>query len=165
MWLDDFDRRAGAAVRRRLRRVPGGRAAAWLAANALGPTFRTLVAGLLLTAGRRRTGVEALAGSTIASYGARVLRDRLGRPRPGRREEGGFPSRHAAAAVAIARAVGRADPAAGRVLAAGAALGLAGRVASAEHDPADVIAGALLGWTVARLVARALERMAPSPLP
>jgi len=162
MWLDDLDRRMGASARRRLREVPGGRVAAWLAATALGPSFRMLVAALLLTAGRRRTGVEALAGSAIASWGARFLRDRLGRPRPGRRTEGGFPSRHAAAAVAIARAVGRADPVAGRILAAGAAVGLAGRVASAEHDPADVIAGAALGWAVARLVARGLERTAPS---
>jgi membrane-associated phospholipid phosphatase len=164
MWLDDLDRRLGAAARRRLRRVPGGRALAWLAANALGPSFRTLVAALLLTAGRRRTGVEALAGSAIASWSARLLRDRLGRPRPGRRSEGGFPSRHAAAAVAITRAVGRGDRSAGRLLAAAAALGLAGRVASAEHDPADVVAGAALGWAVARVVALGLERMAPAAI-
>jgi membrane-associated phospholipid phosphatase len=161
MWLDRLDRRLGAAARLRLRRVPGGRAGAWLAANALGPSFRTLVAWLLLTAGRRRTGVEALAGSAAASWGARWLRERLGRPRPGARPEGGLPSRHAAAAVAIARAVGRGDRRAGRALGAAAALGLAGRVGCAEHDPADVLAGAAFGWAVAGLVAAGLERAAP----
>ena len=105
---------------------------------------------LLLTPGRRRAGARALAAAALASLAALALRDRLGRRRPGPRPEGGFPSRHAAAATAIACAVGRDDPAAARVLAAAAALGLAARVATGDHEPADIACGAR--WAGPRLI-------------
>jgi hypothetical protein len=66
-----------------------------------------------------------------------------------------MPSRHAAAAVAIASSVGRHNAAAGRALAGATALGLLGRVASGDHDPADILAGGALGRLAAVAVAAA----------
>jgi membrane-associated phospholipid phosphatase len=157
MSLSDLDRRAGARVRAAVGRLPGGRAAAAAAAGALAPAFRGLVLALLVDRPRRHTGVAALAAAVGAAQAAAVLRDRLGRPRPGSRAEGGLPSRHAAAAAAIVRTVGRRHPRAARPLALLAALGLAGRVAAAEHDPGDIAAGVLVGWAAAGVV-RAIDR-------
>jgi membrane-associated phospholipid phosphatase len=148
--LTRIDRRAGARLRGAVRAVPGGRGAAALLAAALSPGFRLLVALMIVRPGSRRAGLEALAAGVGAAMTARLLRDRLARRRPGPRDEGGFPSRHAAAATAIARAAGRRHRRLGRGLAAAAALGLVARVASADHDPADIAAGAALGVGVAR---------------
>jgi membrane-associated phospholipid phosphatase len=159
--LTRIDRRAGAGLRRAIAALPGGREAARLAAGALSPAFRVAVAVMIARAGSRRAGLEALAASVGAATAARLLRDRLARRRPGRRNDGGFPSRHAAAATAIARAAARHHAGLGRALAAAAALGLVARVASAEHDPADIAAGAALGLAVDRTVERLLgERVA-----
>lgn len=143
--LSRLDRRLGCALREATGAVPGGARCAHLVARAMSPAFRLAVAALIARRDTRRAGLEALGLGAVASIAARMLRDRLGRPRPGARADGGFPSRHAAAAVAIARAVGRHDAAAGRALTALAAAGLLARVASAEHEPGDVVAGALLG--------------------
>ena len=93
-----------------------------------------------------------LAGGGAAVL-ARGLRDGIGRPRPGAREEGGFPSRHAAAAAAITAMALSRKPALGLLLGGVAVVGLTARVASAEHEPADIAAGALLGLAVAHVVA------------
>ncbi|MEW6583562.1 MAG: phosphatase PAP2 family protein [Actinomycetota bacterium] len=148
------DRRAGAALARATARLPGGATAARLAAAALSPAFRGVVAMLLASRARRRSGVDALASSVVAATAARLLRDRLRRPRPGPRADGGFPSRHAAAAVAITTSVRRRDPRLGAALAVAAAVGLAGRVAARHHDPADIAAGAVLGAATASALAR-----------
>ena len=153
--LTRIDRRAGAGLRAAVAAVPGGRPAAALAAAALSPGFRLTVAAMIWRPPSRRAGLEALAAGVGAAATARLLRDRLARRRPGPRAEGGFPSRHAAAATAIARASARHDRRLGRVLAAAAVVGLAARVASAEHEPADIAAGALLGLAASR----ALERL------
>jgi membrane-associated phospholipid phosphatase len=158
-----LDRRAGAWLRARLGRGPRAERTARLAAAALGPAFRALVAVLALRPASRRAGIEALASATLAAGLARALRDHIGRPRPGPRPEGGMPSRHAAAAVAIASSVGRHDPAAGRALAGAAALGLMGRVASGDHDPADILAGGALGVAAAACVAVAVRHLARTP--
>ena len=142
-------------MRRAVAGVPGGTRAARLAAGALSPGFRVAVALMIARAGSRRAGLEALAAGVAAATTARLLRDRLARRRPGPRGEGGFPSRHAAAAAAIARSAGRHHHGLGRALAAAAVVGLAARVASAEHDPADIAAGAALGLAADR----ALERL------
>jgi membrane-associated phospholipid phosphatase len=148
--LTRIDRRAGARLRRAVAAVPGGRSAAVLAAAALSPGFRLVVALMIARPGSRRAGLEALAAAVGAATAARILRDRLARVRPGPRPEGGFPSRHAAAATAIARAAARHHRGLGRGLALAAAVGLAGRVASAEHDPGDIAAGAALGLAASR---------------
>lgn len=149
-----FDRRAGQRVRNGIARLPGGAAASRIASGALAPAFEALVAALLVRSHARRAGVEALVAGAGASLAARAARDAIARPRPGPRAEGGFPSRHAAAAVAIARAVARRHPGLRPWVAAAAAAGLVGRVATGQHDPGDIVAGAALGWSVDRLVAR-----------
>ena len=143
--LTGMDRRAGTALRSMVARTPGGPRAARIAASGLSPGFRVLVAAMIAGRSTRRLGVEAGAAAVVAAVAARLLRDRLGRPRPGSRPEGGFPSRHAAAAMAIGRAVARRQPGAGAVVLGAALVGMAARVATAEHDPADVVAGAGLG--------------------
>jgi undecaprenyl-diphosphatase len=152
--LTRLDRRLGAAVRRAAGTLPGGPSAARIAAGTLSPAFRALVAVLIVLRPTRRAGLEALAAGVAAALVARALRDRLGRPRPGARAEGGFPSRHAAAATAIAATAGRGRPGLGRALRGAAAVGLAGRVAAAEHEPADIAAGAAIGLAAARAVER-----------
>lgn len=150
MGIARLDRRLGAAIRRSAGRHRGGARVARGVARALGPAFRLLVAGLLASRGGRQAGAEALVAAALAALAARGLRDALARPRPGPRADGGFPSRHAAAAVAIAVATGRRHRRLGAALGGAAALGLAGRVAAGEHEPGDIAAGAALGAAVAR---------------
>jgi undecaprenyl-diphosphatase len=154
--LTRIDRRVGARVRSAAAALPGGRGVADAAARALSPAFRLMVALMILRAASRRAGLEALVAGVGAATAARLLRDRLARRRPGTRTEGGFPSRHAAAAAAIAHAAARRHRRLGRALGAAAAVGLVARVASADHDPADIAAGAALGIAVAGV----LERLA-----
>jgi undecaprenyl-diphosphatase len=93
-----------------------------------------------------------LVAGAAAATTARLLRDGIGRERPGQRDDGGFPSRHAAAATAISLAAGARQPVLGLGLGIVALVGSVGRIASAEHEPADIIAGAALGALVACLV-------------
>lgn len=130
----------------------------------MAPAFRGLVVALIAWPRTRRTGITAGAAAVAAAGIARVLRDRIGRRRPGTRAEAGFPSRHAAAATAIARAVARDHPVGGAVLVAGAAAGMVGRVETRDHDPADLAAGAATGWIVAAVVTRVARRLL-SPRP
>ncbi|MGD9571198.1 MAG: phosphatase PAP2 family protein [Thermoleophilia bacterium] len=152
-----LDRRLGAGVRRAAAATPGAQATATALAETMSPAFRIVVGALIVVPATRATGVRALAAGAGASLVARALRDRLGRPRPGARTEGGFPSRHAAASAAIAATVGAGLPRAGGALTAAAAAGLLARVATAEHEPADILAGVALGLATAA----ALERLAP----
>lgn len=149
---DSLDRRLGELVREWLEAVPGGTRTGILASEVMSPVFTAAVAGLMLTRRGRRAGIEAGVAAVVAAGCARLLRDGIGRPRPGPRAGGGFPSRHAAAGVAIARAVGRGHPVMGSFLAVAAAAGLAGRVVAGEHDPGDIVAGAALGWYVDAVV-------------
>jgi membrane-associated phospholipid phosphatase len=153
---DSLDRRFGRRLRVAVDRIPGGRGAACAASDALAPAFEALVVSLLMRPSGRRAGVEALASGFGAAAGALLLRDRIGRTRPGGRPDGAFPSRHAAAAVAIACAVGRRRPQLRPWLAAAAGAGLVGPVVDGQHDPADIAAGALLGWAVDAAVGRLL---------
>lgn len=153
------DRRAGAAVRRAAPADTALGRGARVAAAALSPGFRALVAVLVMVPPTRRTGVRALACATGAALVARAARDRLGRRRPGPRTEGGFPSRHAAAATAIVVAVHRSHPVAGVVLGGVAVGGLAARVATGDHDPADIVAGVVLGGAIGA-AAGVIERSA-----
>ncbi len=149
-----FDRRMGQRVRDGIAALPGGVTASRAASDALAPAFEALVAALLVRSHARRAGLEALVAGAGASLAARVARDAIARPRPGLRADGGFPSRHAAAAVAITGAVTRRYPGLRPWVAAAAAAGLVGRIATGQHDPGDILAGAVLGWSIDRLVAR-----------
>jgi membrane-associated phospholipid phosphatase len=161
--LGEIDRRAGARLRAGVGARPGGGEGARALAGILAPSFRALVALLVVLPGRRRAGLEALAASALASGVALLLRDRLDRRRPGPRPEGGFPSRHAAAAAAIARAVWRDERRAGGALAVAAAVSLAARVATGDHEPADIVCGSALGLGADRLVQRLSARLDDRP--
>ena len=134
--------------------VPGGHEYARLTADIMAPAFQGLVLALVVLPGSRMLGVRAAVAGTVAGLAAKVARDAIDRPRPGPRGEGGFPSRHAASSTAIALVVARERPILGAAALAGAAAGLAARVAAADHDPLDVVAGAGLGAAVARITRR-----------
>ena len=143
------DRALGRSVRAAIRtRAPGATDALGLAGRLLSPAFRGVVVLLLLDPRRRREGSAALLATVTAATIARHTRTRIDRRRPGDRVEGGFPSRHAAAAVALVSAVGGARTPLGRTAAAAATVGLLGRVVRADHDPADIAAGAVVGMCV-----------------
>jgi len=125
----------------------------------MSPGFRIVVALLIADRARRITGLAALAAGVGGAMAARALRDRLGRRRPGERQEGGFPSRHAAAAAAIAVTVLRREPRIGVALVGAAVVGGVARVATAEHEPADILAGAILGAGVASGVNAVVDRL------
>jgi undecaprenyl-diphosphatase len=150
--LLQLDRRLGGAVRRAVATLPGGPSWARVTARVMSPAFRVAVAVMIVRRPTRATGLRCLGAGVAAGMAARVLRDRLGRPRPGGRADGGLPSRHAAASAAIARTAVDGAPRVGRAMAVGAVVGMAARVASAEHDPADIAAGAALGLASARAV-------------
>jgi membrane-associated phospholipid phosphatase len=152
--LARFDRRAGDTLRLQVGRSAIALRVATVAARVMSPGFRALVALLIANRATRAAGLRALVASASAALIARVLRDRLARRRPGPRLEAGFPSRHSAAAAAIACAVAPASAPAGRALAGLAAVGMAARVATAEHEPADVVVGAILGGAIGALAGR-----------
>ena len=159
--LSRIDRRLGARIRRAVAGVPGGPPAAEALASGLSPAFRLVVAGLVARRAHRASGLRALAAGVGAATAARLLRDRLGRRRPGPRAEGGFPSRHAAAATAIAVTVIGRERGLGRLLLGAAALGGVARVATAEHEPADIVAGAALGILASGAVRRIAGSVGP----
>ena len=69
-----------------------------------------------------------------------------------------FPSGHSAAAFAFATGVGHVLPPAAIPLRALAALVAYSRVHTGVHYPGDVVAGALMGTTLAQITTHALER-------
>ena len=71
-----------------------------------------------------------------------------------------FPSGHSAAAFAFATGVGNVSPTAAAPLRALAAAVAYSRVHTGVHYPGDVLAGALLGTTLAQLTAYAVDRLA-----
>lgn len=119
------------------------------------------IAGLLAVAGGRfgrRAALRGLLSVAITSSIANLPAKRLThRPRPSGRvlrlrrhpRSSSFPSGHSASAVAFATGAALELPAVGPVLgplAAGVALS---RVSTGAHYPSDVVAGAVLGGTVA----------------
>lgn len=159
--LERYDRGLGDAVRDRVgarRRLADLFA---IAADVMSPAYRVLVVTLILWRPTRSRGLRALVGAVLAALVAKRLRDEIARPRPGARTEGGLPSRHAAASVAIAAILAERRKGLGLPMALITAIGLMGRITTGDHDPADIISGALLGGTVARLVLRLSGRRAP----
>lgn len=150
--LSAVDRRIGAELRRATTGRPGGAETAHLAAESMAPFFVLLVGAMIAVPATRRTGGLMLVAGGGASLLARSLRDRLARPRPGPRAEGGMPSRHAAAATAISAVLGAAGSALAPIAWIATALGGGARIASGHHEPADILAGAGLGATVGAAV-------------
>lgn len=118
----------------------------------------------------RRAALAGLASVLITSAVANLLLKPLGRRRrpdqgnlpPARRApvplSASFPSGHAASAFAFATAVGSVLPADAIPIRALAAVVAYSRVHTGLHYPADAIAGALLGTTLAQVTVRALNR-------
>jgi membrane-associated phospholipid phosphatase len=69
-----------------------------------------------------------------------------------------FPSGHSAAAFAFATGVGQVLPSAGVPLRGLAALVAYSRVHTGVHYPGDVVAGSLIGSTIAQVVTHTLDR-------
>jgi undecaprenyl-diphosphatase len=163
--LDRLDRRLGAHLRDRV--AGRGRTARALAvaADAMSPLYRLVVLVLILWRPTRVRGVRALVAAVAAALIARRMRDDIARARPGARVEGGLPSRHAASAVAIAGIVAERRRGLRLPMAVITAIGLMGRISTGEHDPADVVTGALLGGVVARIVARLGRSRSPGASP
>ena len=124
--------------------------------------------------GRRAAGV-GLASLAVTSASVNlVVKPLWRRPRPDRAAHAvpaprhvpmprsqSFPSGHSAAAFAFAAGVGDVMPPAAAPLRALAALVAYSRVHTGVHYPLDVVAGALIGTTLAQVTARAISGRAP----
>jgi undecaprenyl-diphosphatase len=132
-------------------------AARWLA------VAEVLLMGVLAVTGRHGAAVRMLVAVSSIWITAEALGLAWPRQRPFARlttiqpllahtAARSFPSRHIASALAMASIGGRAHPRLGRLMAGlGWALGLS-RVGAGLHYPSDVLAGALLGALVGRLL-------------
>lgn len=132
-------------------------------------------AAVLATVGGRRGRAAATSGLASVAVTATVLnlgfKPLVRRRRPDRLEHGvplarhvrmpsssAFPSGHSAAAFAFATGAGHVLPVAGFPLRALAALVAYSRVHTGVHYPGDVLAGALLGATIAQATTYARDR-------
>ena len=123
----------------------------------------------------RRAAIDGLASIAVTSAVVNLLLKPLGRRhRPHRAthhvpitrqvtmpQSASFPSGHAASASAFATGVAAAWPEAGSLLSAAAVLVAYSRVHTGVHYPVDVIAGDVVGTTLAQLTAAALARRLP----
>ena len=141
-------------MRRVVAETPGGLMAAGAVPGATAPAFQGLGPVLVLSPSTRSTGVRAAIAGGVAAALARGARDAIHRRRPGPRTDCGLPSRHSAAATAITITIARDHPLIGTVAGLAMTAGLIARVASADHDPLDIITGVALGWAVARATRR-----------
>jgi membrane-associated phospholipid phosphatase len=121
---------------------PGGRRAASTGLASLGVTVVAVNAAVKPFWGRRRPDRAASAAPTARHV-----------PMPA---SGSFPSGHSAAAFAFAAGVGDTAPSAAAALRALAAVVAYSRVHTGVHYPGDVVAGALIGTSLAQLTTQAL---------
>jgi len=122
------------------------------------------------------TGVRMIAAVAVADLSKRMIKKLVTRSRPHQlldednyeRNSGGshekslqsFPSGHAAGTVAVARAISRSYPRAGKAAMAGAALVGLSRLLKGAHWPMDVAVGALLGWVSEQVSRRVMLDLA-----
>jgi membrane-associated phospholipid phosphatase len=116
------------------------------------------------TMGLASLGVTAtVANLAVKPLGRRRRPDRLAQDVPFARHvrmpsSRSFPSGHSATAFAFATGVGHALPSAAVPLHALASLVAYSRVHTGTHYPADVVAGAMMGTTLAQLTTHAVDR-------
>lgn len=103
--------------------------------------------GLARSPGRARTA-EALAATALLTE---ALKRATRVPRPDTGSPDSFPSGHASAAFCVATMQASAHPKEAGYWYAGAGLVAWSRVSLDRHRPSDVLAGAALGYLVARL--------------
>jgi membrane-associated phospholipid phosphatase len=118
----------------------------------------------------RQAAARGLASVAVASFAANLVLKPLARRRrpdssgllssrqarmPG---SSAFPSGHSASAFAFATGVGSVLPVEGIPIRALASLVAYSRVHTGVHYPADVLAGAFVGTTLAQVTCRALRR-------
>jgi membrane-associated phospholipid phosphatase len=135
--------------------------AAILAVTRGGPGRRAAVTGLASVA-----GTSAVANLAVKPVGRRRRPDSSAAPADRRAPmpaSSSFPSGHAASAFAFATGVGSVLPRDSIPIRALATVVAYSRVHTGVHYPADVIAGAFLGTTLAQLTARALDRWSDPP--
>lgn len=143
--------------------------------NAANYSRLSLASGALLalaggSRGRRAAATGLASVAATAAFVNLVVKPFGRRPRPDREAQEvpverhvrmptsrSFPSGHTAAAVAFAGGVGNVLPLAGAPLHLLAALVAYSRVHTGVHYPADVLAGALLGATIADVTAGVLD--------
>jgi membrane-associated phospholipid phosphatase len=121
----------------------------------------------------RRAAVTGLASIVVTSAAANLVFKPLGRrPRPDPSQapvdrrapmpaSSSFPSGHSASAMAFATGVGTVLPLEAVPIRALATTVAYSRVHTGVHYPADVLAGAFLGTTLAQITARGLDRWLP----
>ena len=146
----DYSRMSVAAAA--LLALAGGQRGRWAAVQGLASlgVTATVVNVAIKPLGRRRRP-DRLAGDVPF---ARHVRMPLSRS---------FPSGHSAGAFAFATGVGHVSPTAAVPLRALAALVAYSRVHTGVHYPADVLAGALIGTTLAQLTTHSGERLGLAP--
>jgi undecaprenyl-diphosphatase len=145
------------ARRSALTRVVAGGLAEWLA------VVEVVLMAALALGGRPRSALRMLAGVAVVYLASEVLGGAWRRGRPFARlgevqalapHAGGrsFPSRHVASGVAMATIASTAHPWLGASMACVALLLGLSRVAAGLHYPSDVLAGALIGRVIGRLL-------------
>ena len=118
----------------------------------------------------QQAGIDGIVAHALASLATQILKHLIGRPRPrfthqdafeyGPSWQGGldaFPSGHAAAAFAVATVLARYFPEWRGLWYGGAIFVGMARVARGSHFPTDVLGGAVLGFLIAYVWARALK--------
>ena len=118
----------------------------------------------------QQAGIDGIVAHALASIATQILKHLIGRPRPrfthqdafeyGPSWQGGldaFPSGHAAAAFAVATVLARYFPEWRGLWYGGAIFVGMARVARGSHFPTDVLGGAVLGFLIAYVWARALK--------
>ncbi len=122
--------------------------------------------GVLALRGHRRTALRMLYAVCIIYLTSEAVGLVLARQRPfahvsdvqellSHHPARSFPSRHVASAVAMALLARDSDRRVARAMASVAALLGVSRIAAGLHYPSDVVAGAVLGLTIARYVRKA----------